>query len=208
MEEEGIYYYFAMAGLGNEHGNMAIPEVNDEVLVGFEHGNFGPSFVNPSRYYQLGSLLRYNSGKTAVDRGYGHGVDSFFDIWVSISLDTVRVSGLAGDDVLTFIWNGSLYDPTDGRYLARQYNPGQYKVTTKHGTAFYFDDPTHHKISSIVDRNGNAPIFNYSAGGWLTTVVCPDNRQINSEYEDDHVVHRSNNNYPFKSHYTGLQYFQ
>ena len=30
MEEEGIDYYFARAGLGNEHGTFS--EVNDEVL--------------------------------------------------------------------------------------------------------------------------------------------------------------------------------
>lgn len=150
-----------------------------------------------SRYFEMSevekryrgkTMLSYNSGKTRRDGGCGTGVASFFDVCIKITPPVATVSREDGSDEV-FTWDGTKYVPETGNYDSlSEYAPSLYRLRTKHGTRYFFDDPGHHKITSKIDRNGNITSFTYNSNDQLVLITFPNTRKIGLEYEDDHVV--------------------
>lgn len=133
-------------------------------------------------------IICYNSGKTRKNGGYGHGVASFFDVYLKVDLPVVTVSREEGRDV-SFSWDGLRFVPGPGVFDSlTAYLPGQYRLRTKYGARYYFDDPGHYKITSKVDRNGNTTTYAYDLNGQLAMVTFPNNRQVSLEWEEGHVA--------------------
>jgi len=103
--------------------------------------NVGWSYMDDVHdYYEKDyiPLLSYNSGKTEVDKGFGHGVSSFFNIWIEKLIDSVKVNCPDGREE-KFTWNGSAYVAEAGVFNTLvEYETGKFLLTTKHGIKYYF----------------------------------------------------------------------
>jgi YD repeat-containing protein len=112
----------------------------------------------------------YNSGKTALDFGFGGGWTFTYNLLYEKS--GAQITFQTGDGIeQTYTWNGSTWNPESGVFHElSEYQPGKFMVATKHGTKYFFDDSTHKKITKIEDRNLNALQFTYS-GGKLSTIT-------------------------------------
>jgi RHS repeat-associated protein len=132
--------------------------------------------------------LCYNSGKTRRDSGYGQGIASFFDVCIKVTLPTATVTREDGrEDVFT--WDGARFVPPPGVFdTLTEYISTHYRLRTKYGTEYFFDEPDHYKVTSKADRNGNLTSFTYDAFYNLVAITFPNTRQISLEYEDGHVA--------------------
>ena len=84
-------------------------------------------------------------------------------------------------------FNGEVPDSrfSSGEYVApvgifdalTQFDSDKYVLRTKEGMQYFFEDPSHKKITRIVDRNGNAISLTYS-GGELREISDPSGRKV------------------------------
>ena len=119
-------------------------------------------FFIPGRGISMTITFSYNSGKTALDYGFGCGWTFTYNLLYEKTSNQMILQTGDGNEQ-TFTWNGSTWDPEQGVFHElTEYQPGKFQIRTKHGTKYFFDDSTHKKITKIEDRNLNALLFSYS----------------------------------------------
>ena len=141
----------------------------------------------PGRGLDLTIQFSYNSGRTIRDWGYGrgwsfsYGMQYYFE---NTSIIIERPDGQKDE----FVWNGSFYEPPVGVYdEVTEYETDKYLLTTKYGIKYYFEESSHKKITKIEDRNCNTMVFTYNEG-LLATITDPSERQVNLNWENDHLI--------------------
>lgn len=83
--------------------------------------------------------------------------------------------------------NGTGYTSRAGDYSTLTQNTDNtFVITLKDGIKYNFDHTG--KITSMVDRNGNAVTFVYGAGGKLTTVTDPTGRTVTFTYGYENMI--------------------
>lgn len=131
----------------------------------------------PGRGLSLEIKFSYNSGRTLKDWGYGDGwsftysMQYYFDI---LDLIIERSDGRKDE----FVWNGSSYDPPTGVFdVLEEYQSGKFRLTTKQGLKYFFDESSHKKLTKIEDANGNSITITYTDGN-PTTITDPSGRNL------------------------------
>ena len=136
----------------------------------------------------------YNSATTGEDIGFGPGWSMTYSMDVKIEGQNVAVRRADGrKDIYTF--NGSVYVPPVGIFDSLvQYLPGKFKLRTKHGTNFFFEDSTHHRLTKITDPNSNTLTVGYT-GSLPTTITDPSGRIVTLAYSGGHLTQVTDANF-------------
>ena len=119
----------------------------------------------------------FNSLQISRNYGYGRGwTHNYHMRYENDSSDVVIEREDSRRDLFTY--NGSGYDPGIGMYdKLEEYTAGKFRLTTKNGKQFFFDNATHKRLTSIVDRNGNTTTLNYT-DSLLSVISLPSGRNI------------------------------
>ena len=152
------------------------------------NGNLSQSqdlFSTKGGILPLSMILYYNSldpCNGSLGRGWSHSYD--------ISL----VQNSNGSVLLKKgNWKRRLYTRTNGSYVSQPWDSSTlvkktdntFVITQKDGTKYKFD--ANGKITSIVDRNGNADTFSFT-GDKLTTITDPGGRTVTFAYDANSLL--------------------
>lgn len=145
------------------------------------HAGIQVNSYTGSMFYQRNDLLikgqglsfdltfSYNSGTTALDFGYGNGWTFTYNMLYEKDSAHIIVRREDGrKDIFTL--NGSAYTAPVGVFdILEQYLPNKFRLTTKHGIKYFFDNNAHKKLTKIEDRNGNTITLSYT--GNVPTII-------------------------------------
>ena len=165
-----------------------------------------PLLTIPGRGLPIEISMSYNSADHSfTPPRYGYG-------W-QFSYNTYYGKDAGGN--ITIVWEDGRNDKftkTDGSFTPppgiydtlEEYLSGKYKLTTTHGLEFYFDNPSHGRLTKIEDINGNTMTFSYT-GDLLTTIIDAAGRQVNLGYTGSKLTTITDPN-PSPSRSIQLQY--
>ncbi|TNY26229.1 hypothetical protein BV497_09855 [Fulvimonas soli] len=152
----------------------------------------------------------YRSGDTQV-RAFGKGMSSSFDWFLYDELDDYSQPKLVLPNLATLPFNPILGSPADsdsdvlaewrytgsqGRFYGAtlqhlQYTHNQFEehwvVHLRDGTEYWFQNEQHNLLNQIVDRFGNATVFDVP-DGLLYSVTSPGGRTITFDYDEDNRI--------------------
>ena len=104
----------------------------------------------------------YNSSAQSTNYGYGLGFSLGFEMRYHINaIDGIEIE--TGDGRTdTYARYGKDYVAPAGVFSSvKEYEYNKFVLTEKSGEKYYFDDPKHGKVTSIVDRYGNKTTYTY-----------------------------------------------
>lgn len=151
----------------------------------------------PNRGLSLNISFSYNSANRYDDYGYGHG----WSFELNIFYDTLPKKLYDKDGKITSTLSGIHIHRGDGRsdfYAGGTQNPkgifdvltksgSTYILTSKDGTKYYFEDPSHKKVTRITERNGNEIKLSYNSSGQLSKATDASGRIINFTWNGTHL---------------------
>ncbi len=131
----------------------------------------------PGRVLSLDISFTYSSVNRASDWGYGYGWTFNYNRFYT-----------ANDTSVTFYNSDGrrdVYKKSGTDYIAPvgifdkiiNYATGKFKLVTKDGTVYYFDDATHKKLTKIIERNNNQLSLSYT-GSVLSSITEASGRTI------------------------------
>jgi YD repeat-containing protein len=127
----------------------------------------------------------YNSLRADQDQGYGKGWSFSFGMFYRLDgSDVVIVRSDGREDDFSF--SGGVYRAPAGVYDTLTLSGGAYCLVTKYGVKYYFNDPAHKQLTSVVDRNGNTTSMTYSSGKPVK-ITDPSGRFITLDWSGDHL---------------------
>lgn len=126
----------------------------------------------------------YNSYLMSEDLGFGNGWNFYYAI--RYNRDTLPgrkliVWGDGREDKYDSLPDGKYQSPRGFFTKFEEYQPGKYKLTETDNITYYFDNPTHRKVTRIEDLNGNFINFSYT-DSLLTSLVNGAGQSINFTY--------------------------
>lgn len=124
---------------------------------------------------------RYNQRLEAVNGPFGYGWTHAYALSVWTSLGAGHLRDGEGREVLFPARLQGGYADNPRHHLSFAAISGGYRVTTKDQTKYNFD--TSGKLTSIVDRNGNAVTLAYDGSGRLSSVTDPLGRVLTFGYD-------------------------
>ncbi len=129
-------------------------------------------FSIPSRGMDIDIAFAYNSAHRMKDWGYGSGWTFNYNIFYEPDTAGTSLTFHRGDGRQDFyqIASSNYHKPQGVFDVLTQYATNKFRLTTKEGTNYFFDDPGHKKLTRITDRYGNKLIFSYT-GGRLTGIT-------------------------------------
>ena len=148
----------------------------------------------PCRGFSIDLLFSYNSSTTALDLGYGPGWTMTYSMSCKPDSNKVIVRRSDGRKDI-FEYNGSGYIAPVGLYdTLIKYLPGKFKLTTKNGINYFFDDSIHHRLTSISDPNSNTLTLSYTDS--LPTIITdPSGRNVMFAYSGGHLTQITDPNF-------------
>ncbi len=131
----------------------------------------------------------YNSQLRLLDTPYGKGWQFSYGLNYFVHSNG-DISILRGDGRLdTFTESGGTYTPPAGiTDTLEEYLPGQFRLSTKRGIRFYFDNATHKTLTSMTESNGNTLTFTYNPSDLLTTITDASGRVVTLTYGGNNKV--------------------
>ena len=113
---------------------------------------------------QMPMQLRFYYNSSAADTDYGYGLG--FSLGQQMRYRINEIGGVVietGDGRSdTYARYGSDYEAPAGVFsTVSEYEFNKFVLTEKTGERYYFDDPTHRRLTSIVDRYGNKTTLTY-----------------------------------------------
>ena len=113
---------------------------------------------------QMPMQLRFYYNSSAADTDYGYGLG--FSLGQEMRYRINEIGGVVietGDGRSdTYARYGSDYEAPAGVFsTVSEYEFNKFVLTEKTGERYYFDDPTHRRLTSIVDRYGNKTTLTY-----------------------------------------------
>ncbi len=129
-------------------------------------------FSIPSRGMDIDIAFAYNSAHRTKDWGYGLGWTFNYNIFYQPDSAGTSLTFYRSDGRQDYyqIASSGYHKPQGVFDVLTQYATNKFKLTTKEGTNYFFDDATHRKLTRITDRYGNKLIFSYT-GGKLTGIT-------------------------------------
>lgn len=131
----------------------------------------------------------YNSQLRLLDTPFGKGWQFSYGINYFVHTNG-NISILRGDGRLdTFTKSGITFIPPAGiTDKLEEYVPTKYRLSTKRGIKFYFDNSLHKNITSITEPYGNTLTFTYNPGSLLTTITDASGRVVTLTYGGNNKV--------------------
>ncbi|HOY31029.1 MAG TPA: RHS repeat-associated core domain-containing protein [Bacteroidales bacterium] len=109
----------------------------------------------PGKGLSLDLTFSYNSTATALDFGYGPGWTMTYNMICKPEGGNITIRRGDGRKD-SYVFNGIAYVPPEGvSDSLTEYQPGKYRLTTKYGINYFFDDLSHHRLTGITDPNYN-----------------------------------------------------
>lgn len=135
----------------------------------------------------------YNSSSTSLDFGYGSGWSMTYSMLYRRSGSSIILRREDGrKDIFTF--NGSGYTPPVGIFDSLvQYLPNKFRLSTKSGIRYFFDDTTHKRLTKISDPNNNQLNISY-IDSLATAITDPCGRSVLLNYTNGHLTDITDNN--------------
>ncbi len=141
----------------------------------------------PCRGIPIKISFFYNSATTAIDYGFGPGWSFTYSMKV-IPGSNIATVWLAEGRKEVFTYNGSAYIAQAGIFDSlAEYLPGKFRLTTKTGTKYFFENATHKRLTKITDRNNNQLTITYT-DSLVTMITDPSGRSISLNYTDGHLT--------------------
>lgn len=132
----------------------------------------------PGRGLSIDFIFSYNTVGRGRDWGLGRGWTFTYNMAYAMDSLDVVVDHMDGSRRrYQPDGSGGWYSPAGVFDSLEQYQPDQFRLTTKEGTKYFFDDPVYHRLTSIEDRNGNTISLTYT-DSLLTTVTDPSGREV------------------------------
>jgi len=126
----------------------------------------------PCRGISIDLTFHYNTTNNNVDLGYGNGWSMTYSMNYVRKTDTVIIRNSDGRED-TYKFNGSGWTAPIGIFdILTEFNPGQFKLTTKEGMNYFFEDATHKRLTKISEPNNNMLTISYT-GNLPTTITDP-----------------------------------
>ncbi|HNW89197.1 MAG TPA: RHS repeat-associated core domain-containing protein [Bacteroidales bacterium] len=141
----------------------------------------------PGKGLSLDLTFSYNSTTTALDFGYGPGwTMSYNMICRPEGANMVIRRGDGRKD--TYMFSMGVWIPPKGTFdTLVEYQPGKYRLTTKYGISYYFDDFSHHRLTSITDPNNNELFISYT-DSLPTMITDASGRNVFLGYISGHLA--------------------
>ncbi|MCX6270605.1 MAG: DUF6531 domain-containing protein [Bacteroidetes bacterium] len=180
----------------------------------------------PDRGLALDLTLTYNSSDIRENKGFGKGWSCEYLAYYTIGkkltpLQTlVKVLNLAcypvstpsNADSVTIHWGDGrkdIYRFSGGHYVAPvgifdqlvQYQTDKYKIISKYGKEYYFDDPGHKSLTKIRDLNGNELNLSYT-NSFLSSVMHSSGKSLSFSWNDSCITQVNNSNITPPGNYT------
>lgn len=110
----------------------------------------------------LNITFYYNQSRRSKDWGFGPGWTFTYNLaYVPDSLGIYIERGDGRRDL--FKKAGNAYTAPTGVFdQLTEYSPGRFKLTSKEGTVWYFDNAVHKKLTKLQDRNNNVVSLSYT----------------------------------------------
>ncbi len=141
----------------------------------------------PGRGLSLDLTFFYNSFNTELDYGFGRGWSMTYSLLCIPDSNKVIVRHEDGRKDI-YIQNGAAYTAPAGIFDSLvKYQPGKFWLRDKSGTKYFFNDSTHHRLTNIVDRNGNTIVISYT-GALPTTISDASGRIVQLHYTSGHLT--------------------
>lgn len=137
----------------------------------------------PARMFNLSITFHYNSFNFDSNKGYGNGWSFIYDIrYMNDTANGKRILwGDGREDSYQF--TGSAYKAPAGFFsVLQEYQSGKFSLTETDGTAWFFDNATHKRLTRIQEPNGNFINFNY-ADTLLTSLTNNAGQTISFAYD-------------------------
>ena len=145
-------------------------------------------FMIPSRGLPVEIYLTYNSDRRLISSPFGYGWNLSYHIRYhkDSSGNVTIVWGDGRQD--TFTNSGTGYTPPAGVYMSLTESSGVLTLTTKYGIKFIFANPTHRKLTSIEDPNGNTITITYDTNYRPITITDAADRVYSLTYNTDGLL--------------------
>ncbi|PVD52724.1 hypothetical protein DC498_07270 [Terrimonas sp.] len=130
-------------------------------------GNFflkRTDMYNPGRLIDMDITFNYNSFRTNLKRSYGSGWSFEYDIYYktdTIPGRKIIVWGSGRNDKYDSLSTTAFHTPKGFYSALTAPEAGKLLLTDTDGWKYYFDNPTHRRVTKIEEPNGNALTFNY-----------------------------------------------
>lgn len=137
----------------------------------------------PARMFNLSITFHYNSFNFDSNKGYGNGWSFIYDIrYMNDTANGKRILwGDGREDSYQF--TGSAYKAPAGFFsVLQEYQSGKFSLTETDGTAWFFDNALHKRLTRIQEPNGNFINFNY-ADTLLTSLTNNAGQTISFAYD-------------------------
>jgi len=146
-------------------------------------------FALSSKGIPLEIRFSFNSQLRLLDTPYGKGWQFSYGLNYFVHSNG-DISILRGDGRLdTFTESGGTYTPPAGiTDTLEEYLPGQFRLSTKRGIRFYFDNATHKTLTSMTESNGNTLTFTYNPSDLLTAITDASGRTVTLTYGGNNKV--------------------
>lgn len=149
----------------------------------------------PARGLDLDIMFTYNSARVNRNWGFGRGWTLNYNMACmpdSLGIVLERMDG-----------RRDVFKHQDGKWNApvgvfeklEEYEAGKFKLQSKNGTIYYFENPAHHKLTKIADRNGNTIQLVY-ADSLLSEIADPAGRKITFTWAQGQLQKISTNTKP------------
>lgn len=141
----------------------------------------------PGRGLSVSLTFYYNSHTTAMDFGYGSGWSmSYCMLCQPDSNNRLIIHADGRRDLYTKIGN-AFKSPVGIFDTLVMYQAGKYKLTTKYGISYFFDDSTHQRLTGITDLNLNSITLTYT-DSLLTGISDASGRNLTLNYTGGHLT--------------------
>lgn len=149
----------------------------------------------PGKGLPLEAVFSYNGMLRYKDFGYGSGWTFTYNYNYSPDTLGVMIVHRSTGSEHSYTPGSNGYIPPQGTYDEfEEYAPGKFSLTMKEDqTVYYFDDASHGKLTSIVERNGNTVMLSYT-DSLLNTVTDATGRTLQFAWQNGKLASITENN--------------
>ncbi len=149
----------------------------------------------PGKGLSIDLTFCYNSSTTKVDLGYGPGWSMTYSMICKPDTGNTVIIRRADGRKDVYTKPGSAYIAPVGIFdTLVQYQPGKFRLTSKYGINYFFDDATHHRLTSISDPNNNTITIGYT-DSLATSITDASGRSVSLTYSNGHLTQISDANF-------------
>ncbi len=167
--------------------NISAP---NNIEVNIKTGNLfhqRTDLIIPGRGISTDLTFSYNTSLDTLDFGYGKGWTFTYNMQYEAFASSIILLRPDGRQD-SFLLSGNTYLSPVGVFdQLSEYDSGKFRLRSKQGMYYYFDDASHKKLTKIEDPNGNALTLSYT-NGLLSGLDNPSGRSLDFTYTDGHLT--------------------